>query len=112
MVGIDREIQTRMDAANGNPQAAMQRYGKSQSVLDLISAQLLANQNAEADNAIKAMFTGSNQTELQRLNQKNAASAQNDVMRAIMPGVAQKAARDQQAMQRRAMGIPRLGAGS
>ena len=106
MVGIDREIQTRMDAANGNPQAAMQRYGKSQSVLDLISAQLLANQNAEADNAIKAMFTGSNQTELQRLNQKNAASAQNDVMRAIMPGVAQKAARDQQAMQRRAMGIP------
>ena len=106
MVGIDREIQTRMDAANGNPQAAMQRYGKSQSVLDLISAQLLANQNAEADNAIKAMFTGSNQTELQRLNQKNAASAQNDVMRAIMPGVAQKAARDQQAMQRQAMGIP------
>jgi len=106
MVGIDREIQTRMDAANNNPQAAMQRYGQSKSVLDLISAQLLANQNAEADNAIKAMFTGSNQTELQRLNQKNAASAQNDVMRAIMPGVAQKAARDQQAMQRRAMGIP------
>ena len=106
MVGIDREIQTRMDAANGNPQAAMQRFGQSKSVLDLISAQLLANQNAEADNAIKAMFTGSNQTELQRLNQKNAASAQNDVMRAIMPGVAQKAARDQQAMQRRAMGIP------
>jgi len=106
MAGIDREIQTRMDAANNNPQAAMQRYGRSQSVLDLISAQLLANQNAEADNAIKAMFTGSNQTELQRLNQQNATSAQNDVMRAIMPGVAQKAARDQQAMQRQAMGIP------
>tara|TARA_R100000900_G_scaffold101831_1_gene78952 strand:- start:26709 stop:28934 length:2226 start_codon:yes stop_codon:yes gene_type:complete len=106
MAGIDQEIQTRIDAANGNPQAAMQRYGKSQSVLDLISAQLLANQNAEANNAIKAMFSGSNQTELQRLNQQNATSARNDTISAIMPGVAQKAARDQQAMQRQAMGIP------
>lgn len=106
MAGIDQEIQTRIDAANGNPQAAMQRYGKSQSVLDLISAQLLANQNAEASNAIKAMFSGSNQTELQRLNQQNATSARNDTISAIMPGVAQKAARDQQAMQRQAMGIP------
>ena len=106
MAGIDQEIQTRIDAANGNPQAAMQRYGKSQSVLDLISAQLLANQNAEANNAIKAMFSGSNQTELQRLNQQNATSARNDTISAIMPGVAQKAARDQQAMQRQSMGIP------
>tara|TARA_R100001079_G_scaffold105559_1_gene72978 strand:+ start:1479 stop:3161 length:1683 start_codon:yes stop_codon:yes gene_type:complete len=106
MAGIDREIQTRMDAANNDPQVAMQRFGNSQSVLDLISAQLLANQNAEANNAIKAMFTGSNQTELQRLNQQNAISARNDTISAIMPGVAQKAARDQQAMQRQAMGIP------
>jgi soluble lytic murein transglycosylase-like protein len=82
MAGIDTELRMREMAAGGNPQAAQQRYAQSKSLMDLLVAQR------------------------DQLDMSNAQVTKNDMMRSVMPGVQMKAARDSQAMQRQAMGVP------
>ena len=87
MAGIDQEISMRMNAANNNPQLLMQRYAQQgQNVLDLLSAQLLSNQNKAAENSVNAMFQDTPPV-INQLEQENAQSAQREVVNALRPGL-------------------------
>lgn len=87
MAGIDQEISMRMNAANNNPQLLMQRYAQQgQNVLDLLSAQLLNNQNKAAENSVNAMFQDTPPV-VSQLEQENAQSAQREVVNALRPGL-------------------------
>ena len=45
---IDREIQSRMDAFRGNPQALAQRYSQNQELIDLLALQKLKSEKESA----------------------------------------------------------------
>jgi len=106
MAGIDQELSMREMAVGGNPQAAQQRYAQSKSLMDLLVAQKVSNDYASARNAMQAATQAPAGTVKDQLDMSNAQVTRNDMMRSMMPGVQMKAARDSQAMQRRAMGIP------
>lgn len=106
MAGIDSELKMREMAVGGNPQAAQQRYAQSKDFLDLLVAQKVSNDYASARNAMQAAAQPPAGTVKNQLDMSNAQVTKNEMMRSMMPGVGQKMARDQQAMQRRAMGIP------
>mgnify|MGYP005988172131 CR=1 FL=1 len=106
MAGIDTELRMREMAAGGNPQAAQQRYAQSKSLMDLLVAQKVSNDYASARNAMQAATQTPTGTVKDQLDMSNAQVTKNDIMRSMMPGVQMKAARDSQAMQRQAMGIP------
>jgi len=106
MAGIDTELRMREMAVGGNPQAAQQRYAQSKSLMDLLVAQKVSNDYASARNAMQAATQAPAGTVRDQLDMSNAQVTKNDMMRSVMPGVQMKAARDSQAMQRRAMGVP------
>ena len=106
MAGIDTELRMREMAVGGNPQAAQQRYAQSKSLMDLLVAQKVSNDYASARNAMQAATQAPAGTVKDQLDMSNAQVTKNDMMRSVMPGVQMKAARDSQAMQRQAMGIP------
>lgn len=106
MAGIDQELSMREMAVGGNPQAAQQRYAQSKSLMDLLVAQKVSNDYASARNAMQAATQTPTGTVKDQLDMSNAQVTRNDMMRSMMPGVQMKAARDSQAMQRQAMGIP------
>jgi hypothetical protein len=106
MAGIDQELSMREMAVGGNPQAAQQRYAQSKSLMDLLVAQKVSNDYASARNAMQAATQTPTGTVKDQLDMSNAQVTKNDMMRSMMPGVQMKAARDSQAMQRQAMGIP------
>jgi hypothetical protein len=106
MAGIDQELGMREMAVMGNPQAAQQKYAQSKNLLDLLVAQKVSNDYASARNAMQAATQAPTGSIKDQLDMSNAQVTKNDIMRSMMPGVQMKAARDQQAMQRRAMGIP------
>lgn len=106
MAGIDTELRMREMAAGGNPQAAQQRYAQSKSLMDLLVAQKVSNDYASARNAMQAATQAPAGTVRDQLDMSNAQVTKNDMMRSVMPGVQMKAARDSQAMQRQAMGVP------
>ena len=106
MAGIDQELSMREMAVGGNPQAAQQRYAQSKSLMDLLVAQKVSNDYASARNAMQAATQAPAGTVKDQLDMSNAQVTRNDMMRSMMPGVQMKAARDSQAMQRQAMGIP------
>lgn len=106
MAGIDEQLRTREMAIAGNPQAAQQKYAQSKDLMDLLVAQKVSNDYASARNAMQAATQTSANPIIDQLDMSNAQVTKNDMMRSLMPGVAIKAGRDQQAMQRQAMGIP------
>jgi len=106
MAGIDQELSMREMAVGGNPQAAQQRYAQSKSLMDLLVAQKVSNDYAAARNAMQAATQVPAGSIKDQLDMSNAQVTRNDMMRSMMPGVQMKAARDSQAMQRQAMGIP------
>ena len=106
MAGIDEQLRMREMAIAGNPQAAQQKYAQSKDLMDLLVAQKVSNDYASARNAMQAATQTPANPIIDQLDMSNAQVTKNDMMRSLMPGVAIKAGRDQQAMQRQAMGIP------
>jgi hypothetical protein len=106
MAGIDEQLRMREMAIAGNPQAAQQKYAQSKDLMDLLVAQKVSNDYTSARNAMQAATQTSANPIIDQLDMSNAQVTKNDMMRSLMPGVAIKAGRDQQAMQRQAMGIP------
>ena len=106
MAGIDEQLRVREMATAGNPQAAQQKYAQSKDLMDLLVAQKVSNDYTSARNAMQAATQTPANPIIDQLDMSNAQVTKNDMMRSIMPGVAIKAGRDQQAMQRQAMGIP------
>ena len=106
MAGIDEQLRMREMATAGNPQAAQQKYAQSKDLMDLLVAQKVSNDYTSARNAMQAATQTPANPIIDQLDMSNAQVTKNDMMRSIMPGVAIKAGRDQQAMQRQSMGIP------
>jgi soluble lytic murein transglycosylase-like protein len=106
MAGIDEQLRMREMATAGNPQAAQQKYAQSKDLMDLLVAQKVSNDYTSARNAMQAATQTPANPIIDQLDMSNAQVTKNDMMRSLMPGVAIKAGRDQQAMQRQAMGIP------
>jgi len=106
MAGIDHELGIREAAIGGNPRIAQQKYAQSKDFLDLLVAQKVSNDYASARNAMQAAMQTPDNTVKNQLDVSNAQTTKNEMMRSVMPGVAQKAQQTQQAMARQAMGVP------
>ena len=106
MAGIDHELGIREAAIGGNPRIAQQKYAQSKDFLDLLVAQKVSNDYASARNAMQAAMQTPANTVKNQLDVSNAQTTKNEMMRSVMPGVAQKAQQNQQAMARQAMGVP------
>jgi hypothetical protein len=87
---IDSQINDRMNAFSGNPQALMQRYAQTQELVDLLALQKMKNDRAAATSAVQgAMQTPSNTVKGQ-LEQEAMQGSRNDVLRSMAPGIHSK----------------------
>ena len=101
-MGIDEEIQRRMDAYRGNPQALQQRYQMSQQLLDLLALQKL---KSEKDAVARQMQTQMQQmpgTVAQQLEQEMVGRTKQDLAQQTAGILQQKQQRQQKAMQQMA----------
>jgi len=94
-MGIDQEIQRRMDAYRGNPQGLQQRYQMSQQLLDLLALQKL---KAEKDAVARQMQSQMQQqpgTVAQQMEQEMVGRTKQEMAQQV-GGVMQQQARQQQ----------------
>jgi hypothetical protein len=94
-MGIDQEIQRRMDAYRGNPQGLQQRYQMSQQLLDLLALQKL---KAEKDAVARQMQSQMQQTPgtvAQQMEQEMLGRTKQEMAQQV-GGVMQQQARQQQ----------------
>jgi hypothetical protein len=114
-MGIDEEIQRRMDAYRGNPQGLQQRYQMSQQLLDLLALQKLKSEKDSVARQMQAQMqqmpgTVAQQREQEMLGRTKQEMAQQvgGVMRQQAMQQQQNAARMAQAMARPQGGIAGL----
>jgi hypothetical protein len=100
---IDNEIQSRMDAFRGNPQALMQRYAQSQQLLDLLALQKLKSEKEAAARQMQ-MQAGQGQmpTVAQQREQELMGMAKQDVAQRVGQVAQQQAKQQQENLQRAA----------
>ena len=83
---IDQDIQRRMDAYRGNPQALMQRYQQSQQLIDLLALQKLKSEKEAAARSLQmaaAQGQGEPPTVAQQREQEVMGLTQQEVARAV-----------------------------
>jgi hypothetical protein len=105
---IDQDIQRRMDAYRGNPQALMQRYQQNQQLIDLLALQKLKSEKEAAARSLQmasAQGQGEPPTVAQQREQEVMGLTQQEVARSVGAEAQQRAAREQEAMQRLLQGI-------
>ena len=114
-MGIDEEIQRRMDAYRGNPQGLQQRYQMSQQLLDLLALQKLKSEKDSVARQMQAQMqqmpgTVAQQREQEMLGRTKQEMAQQvgGVMRQQAMQQQQNAARMAQAMARPQMARPEM----
>jgi hypothetical protein len=100
---IDNEIQSRMDAFRGNPQALMQRYAQSQQLLDLLALQKLKSEKEAAARQMQ-MQAGQGQmpTVAQQREQELMGMAKQEVAQRVGQVAQQQAKQQQENLQRAA----------
>ena len=106
-MGIDQEIQRRMDAYRGNPQGLQQRYQMSQQLLDLLALQKL---KAEQDAMARQMRTQMQQapgTVAQQMEQEMLGRTKQEMAQQIGGVMQQQARQQQQNMARMAQAMAR-----
>ena len=106
-MGIDQEIQRRMDAYRGNPQGLQQRYQMSQQLLDLLALQKL---KAEQDAMVRQMRTQMQQapgTVAQQMEQEMLGRTKQEMAQQIGGVMQQQARQQQQNMARMAQAMAR-----
>ena len=109
MANIDSQINDRMNAYAGNPQALMQRYAQTQELVDLLALQQLKNDRAAATSAIQSAMQTDTNTYKGQLEQEAMQGARNDVLRSMAPGVQQRGQQMAQMQNRAAVGMPTTG---
>jgi hypothetical protein len=105
---IDQDIQRRMDAYRGNPQALMQRYQQNQQLIDLLALQKLKSEKEAAARSLQmatAQGQGEPPTVAQQREQEVMGLTQQEVARSVGAEAQQRAAREQEAMQSLLQGI-------
>jgi len=106
-MGIDQEIQRRMDAYRGNPQGLQQRYQMSQQLLDLLALQKL---KAEQDAMVRQMRTQMQQapgTVAQQMEQEMLGRTKQEIAQQVGGVMQQQARQQQQNMARMAQAMAR-----
>lgn len=98
---IDQEIQARMNAFRGNPQALMQRYSQSQQLLDLLALQKLKSEKEAAMRQMQ-MQAGQGQmpTVAQQREQELMGMAKQEVADRVGQVAQQQAKQQQENLQR------------
>ena len=81
---IDQEIQNRMDAYRGNPQALMQRYAQSQQLIDLLALQKLKSEKEAAARQMQMGAPGQMPTVAQQREQQ---VLDGDELMPLLPGL-------------------------
>lgn len=100
---IDKEIQSRMDAFRGNPQALMQRYAQNQQLIDLLALQKLKSEKEAAMRQMQ-MQAGQGQmpTVAQQREQELMGMAKQEVADRVGQVAQQQAKQQQENLQRAA----------
>jgi len=101
-MGIDQEIQRRMDAYRGNPQALQQRYQMSQQLLDLLALQKLKSEKDAVARQMQAQMQQMPGTVAQQLEQEMVGRTKQDLAQQTAGILQQKQQQQQKAMQQMA----------
>jgi hypothetical protein len=94
-MGIDQEIQRRMDAYRGNPQGLQQRYQMSQQLLDLLALQKLKAEKDAVARQMQAQMQQTPGTVAQQMEQEMVGRTKQEMAQQV-GGVMQQQARQQQ----------------
>lgn len=106
-MGIDQEIQRRMDAYRGNPQGLQQRYQMSQQLLDLLALQKLKAEKDAVARQMQAQMQQTPGTVAQQMEQEMLGRTKQEMAQQVGGVMQQQARQQQQAMQRMAQAAAR-----
>ena len=106
-MGIDQEIQRRMDAYRGNPQALQQRYQMSQQLLDLLALQKLKAEKDAVARQMQAQMQQTPGTVAQQMEQEMLGRTKQEMAQQVGGVMQQQARQQQQGMQRMAQAAAR-----
>ena len=106
-MGIDQEIQRRMDAYRGNPQALQQRYQMSQQLLDLLALQKLKAEKDAMARQMQAQMQQVPQTIAQQMEQEMLGRTKQEMVQQVGGVMQQQNRQQQQAMQNMAKAAAR-----
>lgn len=101
-MGIDQEIQRRMDAYRGNPQGLQQRYQMSQQLLDLLALQKLKAEKDAVARQMQAQMQQQPGTVAQQLEQEMMGRTKQDLAQQTAGIMQQRQQQQQKAMQQMA----------
>ena len=107
-MAIDQDIQQRVDAYRGNPQALMQRYQQNQQLLDLLALQRLKTEKDEAARKVQMEMAQNPQTIKQQREQQLLDMTKQDLAQQTQ-GIMQMA---QQRQQKNMQQVAKQGAAS
>jgi len=99
---LDQEIQSRMDAYRGNPQALMQRYAQSQQLIDLLALQKLKSEKEAAARQMQMNAPGQMPTVAQQREQQVMDMTKQEVAQRVGQVAQQQAKQQQDNLQRAA----------
>ena len=106
-MGIDQEIQRRMDAYRGNPQGLQQRYQMSQQLLDLLALQKLKAEKDAMARQMQAQMQQVPQTIAQQMEQEMLGRTKQEMVQQVGGVMQQQNRQQQQAMQNMAKAAAR-----
>ena len=106
-MGIDEEIQRRMDAYRGNPQGLQQRYQMSQQLLDLLALQKLKSEKDSVARQMQAQMQQMPGTVAQQREQEMLGRTKQEMAQQVGGVMQQQARQQQQNMARMAQAMAR-----
>ena len=106
-MGIDQEIQRRMDAYRGNPQALQQRYQMNQQLLDLLALQKLKSEKDAVARQMQAQMQQMPGTVAQQREQELLGRTKQEMAQQVGGVMQQQARQQQQNMARMAQAMAR-----
>ena len=106
-MGIDQEIQRRMDAYRGNPQALQQRYQMNQQLLDLLALQKLKSEKDVVARQMQAQMQQMPGTVAQQREQEMLGRTKQEMAQQVGGVMQQRARQQQQNMARMAQAAAR-----
>jgi hypothetical protein len=105
--GIDQQIQQKVDAYRGNPQALQQRYAQNQQLIDLLALQKLKSEKEAAARDLQMKMQQSPQTIKQQREAELMQMTKDDLAKQTGQLLEQRQARSQNNLQRVAQaGLP------
>lgn len=106
-MGIDQEIQRRMDAYRGNPQALQKRYQMSQQLIDLLALQKLKAEKDAVARQMQAQMQQTPGTVAQQMEQEMVGRTKQELAQQTAGIMQQKARQQQRGIQRMAQAAAR-----